>query len=90
MALAEVQKQGPEGLSGVKDFQILPESSCSLGLNFPKVLPAEDIVKINNLPLSTTVMTAISQTSLLRSKYCSAELKDSGINKVRTTQQMGG
>lgn len=73
VVLIEVQKHGPEGWSGEKDFQIVPESNCSLGLNSPKVLPTEDSAKMNYLPLSSNVVTAISQRSLLRNKYYSAE-----------------
>lgn len=73
MILVEVKKQGPEEWPGEKNFQILPESNCSLGLNPPQVLPAEDIAKMNYLPLSSSVVTAISQRILLRNKYFSAQ-----------------
>lgn len=73
MVVIEVQKPEPEGWSGENGFQILPESNCSLGLNSPKVLPTDDIEKMNYLPLSPIVVTEISQRSLLRNKYYSAE-----------------
>lgn len=84
--LVEVQKLGPEDWPGENNFQILPESNCSPGLNPPQVLPAEDIANTNYLPLSSIVVTAIAQRILLRNKYFSAQGRDYGINKVRTAQ----
>lgn len=73
MVLTEVQEHGPEGWSGEEDFQTLPETNCFLGLKPPKVLPTKNIAKMNYLLLSPITVTAISQRSLLRNKYYSAE-----------------
>lgn len=54
--LVEVKKHGPEEWLGENNCQILPECSCSLGLSPPQVLPAEDIEKMNYLPLSSTMV----------------------------------
>lgn len=73
VVLVEIQKHGPEEWPGEYNSQILPESNWSLGLSSPEVLPTEDIAKMNYLPLSSIVVTAISQRILWRNKYFSAQ-----------------